>query len=110
MAALQTGRPVGLIAAAGRFPIAIAAKARAAGVPLVTLGLRHLADPALRGLSHRFHWTGLAKFGRTISLLRREGVERFMLAGKVPKAEVLKPWRYLALLPDWTTLKFWFNR
>jgi UDP-2,3-diacylglucosamine hydrolase len=110
MTALDTGRPVGLIAAAGRFPIAIAVKARAAGVPLVTVGLRHLADPALRGLSHRFHWSGLAKIGRTIRLLRRAGVERFMLAGKVHKTEILKPWRYLALLPDWTTFKFWFNR
>jgi DUF1009 family protein len=42
--------------------------------------------------------------------LRRAGVERFMLAGKVHKTEILKPWRYLALLPDWTTFKFWFNR
>jgi UDP-2,3-diacylglucosamine hydrolase len=110
MSELLTGRPFGLIAGSGRFPVSIVEKARRAGVPVVTLGLRHLADPALRTLSHRFHWTGVARIGRTIGLMRREGVERFVMAGKVPKAEILKPGRWLALLPDWTTVKFWFNR
>jgi DUF1009 family protein len=103
-------QPVGLIAGAGRFPITIAAKARQSGVPLVTVGLSHLADPALRELSHRFHWNGLARIGRTIRLLRRGGVERFILAGKIHKAVLLRPGRWLSLLPDWTALKFWFNR
>jgi UDP-2,3-diacylglucosamine hydrolase len=109
MTPFTADRPIGLIAGAGRFPITIAAKARQVGLPLVAVGLSHLADPLLAGLCHGFHWNGLGRMGRTIRLLRAGGVEQFMVAGKVPKAEVLRRGRWLHLLPDWTAIKFWFG-
>jgi len=103
-------RPIGLLAGAGRFPVAFAAKARALDVPVVCVGLKHLAAPELAGLVHQFYWCGLARMGSVIRRFRRSGVERIVMAGKIHKAELLKPWRVLQLLPDWRTLRFWYDR
>jgi DUF1009 family protein len=103
--------PVGLLAGWGRFPIAVAEKARSVGLPVVCVGLRGMAAPELAGMVHRFYWTGVAQLGRMIRCLRREGVARVMMAGKVHKADLLhKPWKIVSLWPDWRTLRFWFFR
>src|SRR5437763_1965519 len=103
-------RPIGLVAGAGRFPITVAEKARSVGQPVVCVGIRHLADPVLQKLTDRFYWAGLGKMGRAIRCLRREGVRSWVMAGKVHKTAVLSPDRWLSLLPDWRTIRFWFSR
>src|SRR3954470_22467663 len=100
-------RPVGLLAAAGRFPIVFAEKAKAIGLPVACIGLKHLASPELRRQCDRFTWAGLGRMGKVIRWFRRQGVGEIVMAGKVHKAELLKPWRILQLLPDWRTLRFW---
>jgi DUF1009 family protein len=103
--------PVGLIAAWGRFPIAFAEKARAVGVPVVCVGLRGLASEELAGLVPRFYWARPTQMGKMIRCLRREGVTRAVLAGKLPKADILhKPWKIVSLWPDWRTVRFWWFR
>src|SRR5437868_1941322 len=93
--------PVGLLAGGGRFPIVVAEKARAAGIPLVCVGIRHMASPELEVLADRFYWAGVARLGRMIRCFKREGVGRVVMAGKVTKAVMYSPWRVLQLLPDW---------
>jgi DUF1009 family protein len=102
--------PVGLIAGAGRFPVAFAERARDLGVPIVTLGLRNLASAELQQLSRRFWWIGLGRMGGAIRRLRRAGVRDVVMAGKVYKAALFGPWGILHLLPDVRTLRFWYNR
>jgi len=103
--------PVGLLAGAGRFPIAFAEKARAVGRPVVCVGMRGAADPGLAGIVHRFHWAGPVQMGRMIRLFKREGVRRLVMAGKVQKANLMhRPWRIFTLLPDLRTLRWWFGR
>jgi DUF1009 family protein len=102
--------PIGLLAAAGRLPIAVAEKAAAQGLPVRCVGVKHLASPELEGLCERFCWAGLGRLGKVIRWFRRQGVCEIIMAGKVQKAELLKPWRILHLLPDWRTLRFWYNR
>src|SRR5260370_869164 len=102
--------PIGLLAGAGRFPITVATKMRQAGLPLVTVGIRDLASPELEHLSDRFHWSGVAKLGRTIRLFKRHGVRDWMMAGKVHKSRIIgAPWRLVRLMPDWRTLRFWYT-
>jgi DUF1009 family protein len=113
MTAIQSGAtadPVGLLAGAGRFPVVFVAKAKAQHIPVVCVGLRHLASPELVGLAHRFYWCGLAKMGAVIRRFRQAGVREIVMAGKVHKAALLSPWRVLQMLPDWRTLRFWYNR
>src|SRR5262245_34911351 len=99
-------RPIGLLAAAGRFPIVFAEKARAQGLPVACVGIKHLAAPELMPLCSRFSWAGLGRLGKVIRWFRRQRVSQIVMAGKVHKTELLKPWRILQLLPDWRTLRF----
>jgi DUF1009 family protein len=103
--------PIGLLAGAGRFPISFARKARDLGLPVVCVGLRGEASPELAGLVDSFHWASRARLGQMIRLFKREGVERIVMAGKVHKANMLyKPWKWLTLVPDLRTLRWWYFR
>ncbi len=99
---------IGLLAGAGRFPIAFADKARSLGIGVVCVGIRELAAPELAGKVDRFYWAGVARLGRMIRCFRREGVRRVVMAGKVQKAALLTPWLILRFLPDWRTIRFLF--
>src|SRR5207248_6680280 len=78
---------------------------------VVCVGLCGEASPELAGYVHRFYWSGPARLGRMIRLFKRAGVRRIVMAGKVGKANLLhRPWRILALLPDWRTVCWWYFR
>lgn len=102
--------PLGLLAGWGRFPLAIADKCRRAGRPVVCVGLRGLASPELAAQVTEFHWSRVGQLGRMIRCLKRAGVRRAVMAGKVPKAEVLhRPWKALTLLPDCRLVLAWWR-
>src|SRR5438067_9853930 len=108
---LDVRHPVGLLAAAGRFPVVFAAKMRSLGLPLVCVGLRDMAEPELRTLATSFTWCGVSKLGRMIRCFRRAGVRTFVMAGKVPKTRIIgAPWRWWRLGPDWRMIRMWFGR
>jgi DUF1009 family protein len=57
----------------------------------------------------QFYWAGVAKMGRMIRLLKRHDVSQVVMAGKIHKATFMhRPWRWLSLLPDWRTVRFWY--
>lgn len=105
----QQRAPVGLLAGWGRFPIVFAQKARQVGLPVVCLGIRHEASHELIPLVDRFYWVGVARLGRMIRCFQREGVRQAVMAGKVHKTVLYKPWRLLHLLPDLRMLRFWYS-
>src|SRR5713226_6262451 len=100
---------IGLLAGSGRFPIVFAEKARSLGISVTCVGIRHEASTALVGCVDRFYWTGVARLGRMIRCFKRENINRVVMAGKITKAVIYRPWRWLALLPDWRTLCFWYR-
>ena len=99
---------IGVIAGAGRFPFMVARGAKHAGCRVVIVGLRGLADPALREVADSFHWAGLARIGRWIRILTRAGVNRAIMAGYVHKQVMYGRFRLLKLVPDWLSFKLWF--
>jgi DUF1009 family protein len=104
-------RPVGLLAAWGRFPIVFAQKARAVGLPVVCVAVRGEASPELAQLCERFYWTWPARLNGIIRRFRRAGVEQVVMAGKMHKERYLhRPWRVLTLLPDWRALRAFYSR
>lgn len=107
MSAVSSG-PLGIIAGAGRFPFLVAEGARAAGRPVVIVGLRGLADPQLADYADRFHWSGIVRLGRWIRLFRRAGVREAIMAGSVRKSDMYSRFRLIRFLPDWTSIKLWF--
>src|SRR5262245_32604064 len=106
----RSATPVGLLAGRGRFPFVFAEKARSLGIPVVCVGIRSEASPELAGLVQRFYWTRVAGLGRMIRCFKREGVQRVVMAGKVTKAVIYRPWRWLQLWPDWRTIRWWFRQ
>lgn len=102
--------PVGLLACAGRFPIVFAEKARECGIPVVCLGVKGMADPALRDICSEFHWLPGVSLGFAVRTFRRGGVRRWTMAGKFHKHLILRRWRFVHFLPDWRMLRFWFLR
>jgi DUF1009 family protein len=103
-------RPVGLIACAGRFPIAFAEKARECGVPVVCVGVAGMADPALKGICTEYHTLNRASLGFLLRTFRRGGVERWTMAGKFHKHLLYQPWRWFQFVPDWRMVRFYFYR
>lgn len=102
--------PIGLLACAGRFPIAIAEKAHSLGIPVVCVGLAGMADPALKRIATEFVWLRRMALGTIIRTFRRGGVARWSMAGKFHKHIVFRPWRVFQLLPDWRMVRFWYSR
>src|SRR5262249_11226783 len=102
--------PIGLLAGSGRFPVVFAERARGLGLPVVCVGIRHEATPELAGLVGRFYWAGVARLSRMIRCFKREGVQRIVMAGKIHKSVIFRPWFLLRLLPDWRTLRLWWRR
>ena len=45
-----------------------------------------------------------------IRCFQREGVRQVVMAGKIFKAGMHKPWRWLHYLPDWRTLRWWYSK
>jgi DUF1009 family protein len=98
---------LGVIAGAGRFPVMVIENAKAAGMRVVVLGLREIADPALRDLADEFHWVAPLRLGQWIRTLRRTGARRAVMAGYVRKQTMYGRFGILAFLPDWRFLKLW---
>src|SRR5579862_1623150 len=102
---------IGLLAGWGRFPMLFAEKARSMGHRVVCVGIRGEADPSLAAKVDAFYWTRVARLGRMIRCFKREGVQRLVMAGKIHKVHIMhQPWRVFHLLPDWRTVRFWYNR
>jgi DUF1009 family protein len=102
---------LGLIAGAGEFPRLVLTSAKRAGMRVVVVGLRGCCDAAVRESADAFYETGIARLGRWIRIFRSERAEQVIMAGKVKKTRMLEmpPWRrWLAYLPDWTSIKVWY--
>ncbi|NOX58623.1 MAG: LpxI family protein [Planctomycetes bacterium] len=107
-APLLENNVLGLIAGNGAMPRMVIENARQAGQRVVVLGLRGFADPALADIADKFYWCSVARMGRAIRLFLREHAYRMILAGSVKKSDMYGRFRLLRLLPDFTTLRFWF--
>ncbi len=102
--------PVGLIAANGRLPVLIAEGIKAAGRPLVVVGLRDQADPILQTMADRFDWASISRVGSWIRLLRKHHIRQAVLVGGVRKADLYTPWRVVRYLPDFRTVWLYYVR
>jgi UDP-2,3-diacylglucosamine hydrolase len=93
-------RHVGLLAAWGRFPVAVAETLKRDGYRVSCLGVKNHADPVLQELCDDFSWMGLTRLGYATRYFRRCGVQQAVMAGKVHKVLFYQPWLWLRHLPD----------
>ncbi|NLS92576.1 MAG: LpxI family protein [Planctomycetaceae bacterium] len=98
----RVGR-VGLFAGWGRYPVVIAETLREQGCEVYCLGVPNHADPRLAEICTDFRWCGMAKFGWASRYMRRHGVERATMAGKIFKHLLFQPFFILRQMPDFKT-------
>lgn len=79
---LSISSPVGLIAAGGVMPFAVADSLLARGLTPVIFALRGICDPARVG-SYRHHWISIGQIGRAKKLFRAEGCRDLMFIGSL---------------------------
>jgi UDP-2,3-diacylglucosamine hydrolase len=80
--AVETSPPVGLIAAGGVMPFAVADAMIARGRTPVLFALKGVCDPK-RVERFRHHWIALGQFGRLARLLRAEGCRDLLFIGNL---------------------------
>lgn len=108
------GTPLGLIAGQGVFPFLVAEGARAAGRPVVCVGLKGSVESALAGEVDVFRPVGLLRLSSWVRVLRAHGVVEAIMVGRVGggagKATMHSHTKWLTYVPDWRTLWLYLTR
>jgi DUF1009 family protein len=101
---------LGLIAGGGSFPLLVARGARARGLRVVCVALRHEASPELAAEVDVHRSLRLGRLGAAIRFFRRNGVREVAWAGWIRKEALFTPLRIFSLWPDWRMLRLWFRK
>jgi DUF1009 family protein len=83
-------KKLGILAGKGDLPAAIAVEARAKGYAVFAVGLDPLADRALSSVVDEIKYVSVGKLGTIIETLKKAGVGKVIMAGKVPKSLLYK--------------------
>lgn len=101
---------LGLIAGEGRLPFMVAGGAKRAGLKVICLGLGETAEKSLVNEVDTFYRVALARPGGWIRKLRKHGVTRTIMVGRVSKGRLFTPWRIAQYLPDWRAFRIYYWR
>jgi DUF1009 family protein len=77
---------LGLIAGTGRFPLDVARSARRRFERVVALAFHRLTDPRIESEASAVTWLHPGEVGAGLAAFRSAGVQRAVMAGKVPKS------------------------
>ncbi|MBI5262032.1 MAG: UDP-2,3-diacylglucosamine diphosphatase LpxI [Bradyrhizobium sp.] len=97
-AALQISSPVGVVAAGGAMPFAVADSLRARGIEPVLFALRGVCDPK-RVERFRHHWISIGQLGRATKLFRAEGCRDLVFIGSLVRPALSE------IRLDWGTVR-----
>ncbi|HUW18482.1 MAG TPA: UDP-2,3-diacylglucosamine diphosphatase LpxI [Sedimentisphaerales bacterium] len=106
----NTENVLGLIAGEGRLPFLVAGGAKKAGLKVVCVGLAGIAEPRLADEVDVFYEVAVARPGSWMRKLKRHGVTRTIMVGRVAKGRIFTPLRILRYMPDWRAIKIWYWR
>lgn len=101
---------LGLIAGGGRLPFLVAQGAKKAGYKVICVGLVDNAEARLADETDVFYQVAIARPGSWMRKLKKHGVSRTIMVGRVAKGRLFTPWRILRYLPDWRALRIWYWR
>src|SRR3954465_11902424 len=96
--ALEISSPVGLIAAGGVMPFAVADSLTARGINPVVFALRGACDPVAVA-RFRHHWISLGQLGRAVRLFRAENCRELVFIGTLVRPALSE------IRLDWGTLR-----
>jgi UDP-2,3-diacylglucosamine hydrolase len=98
MASSTQSAPVGLIAAGGAMPFAVADSLKARGIASVLFALRGVCD-AEKVARFRHHWISIGELGRATKLFRAEGCRDLVFIGSLMRPALSE------IRLDWGTLR-----
>lgn len=101
---------IGLIAGQGRLPFMVAEGAKKAGLKIVCVGLAGSVSAELAEKVDVYYNVPVARPGVWIRKLRKHGVRRAVMVGRVEKGRIFTPWRIARYLPDWRAIRIWYWR
>ena len=101
---------LGLIAGEGRLPFLVAGCAKQSGLKVICVGLENNAEPSLADEVDVFYRVGVARPGSWIRKLRKHGVSKAVMVGRVDKSKLFTPRRILRYLPDWRAFRVYYWR
>jgi DUF1009 family protein len=94
-------KKLGLIAGNGRFPFLVLDAARAQGFEVIVAAIKEEAFPEIESHGARaVYWLSLGELSRLIETLKREGVQRAIMAGQVKHKQI-----FSSIRPDWRLAK-----
>jgi DUF1009 family protein len=96
---------IGMLAGWGRYPLLVAEALQRQGSQVFCLGVVGHADPKLTEICRDFQFSGLGKFGAAIRYFKRHGVTDVIMAGKIHKTVLFKPWMIVRNMPDLRTIR-----
>ncbi len=91
----MSGKPIGIIAGSGQFPLLIARAAREAGYRVVVAAHVEETRPEIESESDDVHWVKLGQLGKIIKVFRDAGVTDAIMAGGITKTRL-----YSKAMPD----------
>jgi len=101
---------LGLIAGSGRLPFLVAEGAKNAGIKVICVGLLDSAEAALAEKVDEFFDVAIARPGSWIRKLKKYGVTKTIMVGRVQKGKLFTPYRILHYLPDWRAFRVYYWR
>ncbi|MGC8623795.1 MAG: LpxI family protein [Phycisphaerae bacterium] len=103
--------PIGLIAGQGTLPIAVARGLKAAGHPVICLGLSGQSrEKELAAICDVFKRVGLIRLNQWIRVLRRHHAARTVMVGRVAKERMYARFHMVRYWPDWRSARLWLVR
>jgi DUF1009 family protein len=96
--AAEISSPIGLIAAGGVMPFALAESLAARGIDPVLFALKGLCDPVPVG-RFRHHWIAVGQYGRAVKLFRAENCRDLIFIGSLVRPALSE------LRLDWGSLR-----
>jgi DUF1009 family protein len=84
---------VGLIAGTGSLPLHVADEASGRGFGVIAIGFRDFTDPAITDRATEVFWLKLGQLEKAISIFKSREVSRVVMAGKIEKSNLLRPWK-----------------
>jgi UDP-2,3-diacylglucosamine hydrolase len=100
--ALQISSPIGLIAAGGVLPFAVADSLIARNISPVFFALRGVCDP-VQVARFRHHWISIGQLGRLAKLLRAEDCRDLVFIGALVRpglSEIRLDWKTMRAMPS----------
>ncbi|MEW6110992.1 MAG: UDP-2,3-diacylglucosamine diphosphatase LpxI [Thermodesulfobacteriota bacterium] len=84
---------VAIIAGTGDLPLKVAGEVREKGHPVVAIAVLGMTNPAIETVAQQTFWMKLGHLQKAITLLKSRGITRLVMAGKIEKSVLMRPWK-----------------